>query len=60
MKKLYKVDKVSAEEIIEDLKEEKEESKWITVATVTKDTPREEVSKIISKAIEMARKLGGK
>ena len=62
MGKTYKADKVSAEEVIKDLKEEDEieESKWITVGTVNKDTPREEVSKIISKAIKMARELAGK
>lgn len=35
-----------------------DKKEWITVGTVTKDTPREEVSKLIEKAVKEARRLG--
>lgn len=63
MEKLYKVDKISAEEIVKDFREEEkreEASKWINVGVVDKDTPREEVTSLLREAVVKARELANK
>lgn len=63
MEKLYKVDKISAEEIVKDFREEEkreEASKWINVGVVDKDTPREEVTNLLREAVIKARELANK
>lgn len=60
MEKLYKADKLTAEEIVNDFNmEEKKEklSKLTTVGTFNINTSKEEVDELITKAIKQAREL---